>query len=116
TKTKNENHQNPRAAIEQRPAAKTRHSIIASPRNRGAHGIDAVSERTSRIELQIGGRKSELTPTLVAVNDRSGNKPRIAQEFRGIVEPSGGERSPDWPRRDRTAPPPTRAQPLRPQT
>src|SRR5262249_46840924 len=85
------------------PRAEIGSPVVAPPGNRHAHGIDAVTERAGGIEPKISRRKPELTPALVAVDDGSGNEPRIAQELRRIVEPTFGQRGPDRPRGYRAA-------------
>jgi len=54
-----------------------------------------MAQTATGIEPQIRRRKAELAAAFVAVDHGARHEPGIAQEFRRLAEPSGGERVAD---------------------
>src|SRR5262249_27228756 len=80
------------ALVEHRPPPEARHAVMAAPAHADANRIDAVLERATGVELEVGGRIAERAPALVAVRDRGADEPRIAEQLSRLGYLAGGER------------------------
>src|ERR1700722_2882956 len=61
-----------RAGVEHRPPPEPCHAAITTLAGGDAHRIDAVAQPASRVELEIGGRNTELAAGRVAVDHFTG--------------------------------------------
>src|SRR6185437_9642217 len=79
-----EHFQEGRAVVEHRPHAEAGDAIMALAADANAHGIDAVLETASRIELDVGGRKAKIAPAFFPVDHFAGDEPGRAEQLGGL--------------------------------
>jgi hypothetical protein len=66
--------------------SKIDHGLILDPMDDGASGIDTRGRQNQACDIDIGGRNSQLTTSLIAVENVAGHGIGAAQEGAGCLE------------------------------